>query len=91
MMNASSARDAHDAERRDERRQPHEHDQRRAEQSRRPRPTSTPVVIAGAERPALHRRTDRAATTPASAITAPGARSMPPEMITIAAPTAAMP
>ena len=46
-----------------------------------------------------HRRTERpagideqlAATTPASAITAPGARSMPPEMITIAAPTAAMP
>ena len=30
-------------------------------------------------------------TTPESAITAPGARSMPPEMITTAAPTAAMP
>ena len=31
------------------------------------------------------------ATTPESAITAPGARSIPPEMMTIAAPTAAMP
>ena len=43
------------------------------------------------QRPVRARRRARAATTPASAITAPGARSMPPEMMTIAAPIAAMP
>jgi hypothetical protein len=31
------------------------------------------------------------ATTPENAMIAPGARSIPPQMITIAAPTAAMP
>ena len=89
MMNADAARDAHHAERGDERRQPHEHDQRRVSS-----PDTSPIASPAATpaRAASRlRRTGGRVTTPASAITAPGARSMPPEMITTAAPTAAMP
>ena len=84
-----AARDAHHAERRDERRQPHEHDQRGARQPAR-RAGEESGRCAGTR--VQCRSTNKApATTPVNAITAPGDRSMPPEMITIAAPTAAMP
>ena len=53
-------------------------------------PIEMPATIAGASpHPASTNKPPH--TTPASAITAPGARSIPPEMMTIAAPTAAMP
>ena len=54
------------------------------------RPVSTPMIMAGPSGQPLTMNSC-APTTPASAITAPGARSMPPEMITMAAPTAAIP
>ncbi len=55
-----------------------------------PSPVASPAPIAGpSAQPAS--TNSPLVTTPASAMTAPGARSMPPEMITIAAPTAAIP
>ena len=85
-----AARDPHHAERGDERRQPDEDDEDGAE-----RPGDEPDQQrdqpsrgrAASPRP----RTGLPQTTLASAMTAPGERSMPPEMMTIAAPTAAMP
>jgi hypothetical protein len=68
-----------------------------------PTSTTSPAVTAPAmiptPRPAARLRPSEwppstnsfPATTPASAMTAPGERSTPPEMITMAAPTAAMP
>ena len=69
----------------------HEHDQRRRSAARAAAPTSSAGGIAGAERPAaldeeLRRRPRPPAPSPRRAT-----RSTPPEMITIAAPTAAMP
>ena len=54
------------------------------------RPTRTPRLMAGpSDQPFT--TNSCAPTTPASAITAPGDRSTPPEMMTMAAPTAAIP
>ena len=54
------------------------------------RPTRSPIAtLAPSGQLAVTNRS--AITTPVSAMTAPGARSIPPEMITIAAPTAAIP
>ena len=53
-------------------------------------PTSRPAtMLGGMLQPPSTRRPP--VTTLASAMTAPGDRSMPPEMMTIAAPMAAMP
>ena len=86
-----AARNAHHAERGDEGRQLDRDDQRSA--------LSAPAADADQQRasawpargPSRHSRTDTPQTTLASAMIDPGARSIPPEMMTIAAPTAAMP
>ena len=90
MMNADAAQDAHHAERGDERRQPDADDQPGRQQAgERRRPASPTDAPAQSGQPASTNRYP--VTTVVSAMTAPGARSMPPEMMTIAAPIAAMP
>ena len=53
-------------------------------------PTASPAIDARQERP-LVQDVEVSGHHPDSAITAPGARSTPPEMMTMAAPMAAMP
>ncbi len=53
-----------------------------------PTASATPALAASGQPRATNRSP---ATTPVSAMTAPGERSMPPAMITTAAPMAAMP
>jgi len=72
-----------------ERRQLDQHDERGADETSR-EPHENPDDHGGSQRPAWTRNSC-APTTPASAITAPGDRSTPPEMMTMAAPTAAIP
>ena len=69
---------------------PHEHDEGGAHRARQ-QADGEPGGDARGQRVAARSTNSCPATTPASAITAPGERSTPPEMITMAAPTAAMP